>query len=260
MTQFRALIVGCGRMGSGRDHRPKDLLYTHPQAYQALSERVTLVGFVDRVLARAEWAAKEWGVSYFGDHIPAALRDLAPDIVSICTPPSDRREVVDDCNEAPSVAGIWCEKPYWLDTPPKALTQVNFIRRFDARHIEIAERRTMEDEASLFVICANDIHTTCHFSDLARFWHIQPENLHYLPFHGPSLYILREPGLIPGRYEGWRDTAFTGGGVSSGFMEAALSNLLDAVEGKADLVSSADNAIESEQWAQRILYGGSNLR
>ena len=260
MTKARALIIGCGRMGAGRDHRPTHLLYTHPQAYQVLAERVTLVGFVDRVLARAEWAAKEWHVPYFGDNIPAALNQLAPQIVSICTPPSDRGEVVEDCNAAASVKGIWCEKPYQLLEAPKALTQVNYIRRFDGQHRGIAVRRTEADEASLFVICANDIHTTCHFTDLARFWHIKRAHLHYLPFHGPSLYILREPGAVPGRYAGWTDTAFTGGGVVTGFMEVALANLLDTVDGESELISSAENAIESEAWGNEIIAGKSNLR
>ena len=256
----RALIVGAGRMGAGRDHRPPNLLYTHPQAYQALAERVTLVGFVDRVLARAEWAAREWDLPYFGDNIPEALSELEPEIVSICTPPSDREEVVKDCNAADSVKGIWCEKPYQLPFPPNAPTQVNYIRRFDGRHREIAARRDGVDDASLFVICANDIHTTCHFADLARFWHIKRENLHYLPFHGPSLYILREPGAIAGRYAGWTDTAFTGGGVVTGFMEAALANLLDEIDGKGVLISSAENAIESEAWGNEIIAGRSNVR
>src|SRR3990167_3356316 len=256
----RALIVGAGRMGAGRDHSPPNLLYTHPQAYQALAERVTLVGFVDRVLARAEWAAREWDLPYFGDNIPEALSELEPEIVSICTPPSDREEVVKDCNAADSVKGIWCEKPYQLPFPPNAPTQVNYIRRFDGRHREIAARRDGVDDASLFVICANDIHTTCHFADLARFWHIKRENLHYLPFHGPSLYILRGPGAIAGRYAGWTDTAFTGGGVVTGFMEAALANLLDEIDGKGVLISSAENAIESEAWGNEIIAGRSNVR
>src|SRR5574341_1524277 len=107
--KYRALIVGAGRMGAGRDHR-SNWLYTHIEAYRALSERVEVIGFVDRVLARAEWAAKKWDVGFAGDHVLGALRELQPDVVSICTPPSDRKEIVDACNLMGSLRGIWCEK------------------------------------------------------------------------------------------------------------------------------------------------------
>ena len=253
----RALIIGCGRLGAGRDHETS-FLYDHASAYQALADRVELVGFVDRVLLRAEWAAKQHGVAFAGDHVTAALELLKPDVVSICTPPSDRQEIIAACDAAPSVRGIWCEKPYGLTYLPKlAVTQVNLIRRFDPRHQEIAKRVNvggLTPNRHLFVICKKDIHTTCHFTDLARWWGVPKAQFHYLDFHGPALYVLREEGEIPGRYAGWRDEAFVGGGLSgSGFMERALGNLLDAMEGTADLLSPAENAIESERWATDIL-------
>ena len=254
---YRALIVGCGRMGCGRDHEHPYDIYDHASAYNQLTERVELVGFVDRVLLRAEWAAKQHGVAFAGDHVTAALDLLTPDVVSICTPPSDRAEIIAACDAAPSVRGIWCEKPLAVITPPTALTQVNLIRRFDPRHQEIAQRVNvagLTPNRHLFVICAKDIHTVCHFSDLARWWGVPKAQFHYLDFHGPALYLLREEGETPGRYAGWRDEAFVGGGLSgSGFMERALGNLLDAMEGTAHLLSPVENAIESERWAADIL-------
>lgn len=245
-------------MGAGRDHQ-SPWLYNHAAAYTQMRDRVTVVGFVDRVQARAEWAVKEWqlefGADLFaGDHLTAALEILKPDIVSVCTPPSDREEILDAAWAAPSVKGIWCEKPYGITHPGPIPTQVNFIRRFDRRHREIADRRAeVSRPADLFVICANDIHTTVHFTDLANFWSIDTDRLHYIDFHGPALYMLREEGDKPGRYAGWNDQVFVGGGVETGFMEAALANLLDAVEGKAELISPASSAIEAEAWAREIL-------
>lgn len=258
MAGHRALIIGCGRMGAGRDHI-SPMLYSHIDAYRALKARVEVVGFVDRVLARAEWAAARHEVPFAGDHIVGALDRLQPDVVSICTPPSDRAEVVEACDAA-GVPGIWCEKPFWLAAAPEAKTQVNYIRRFDSRHQEIHARRAgaTPAPASLFVFAPNDIHTTCHFTDLADWWHIPRYHLHYIPFHGPSLYILREMGPTAGRYSGWKDDAFVGGGVVTGFMEAALSNLLDALDDTANLVSPAAGAIESERWARAIIAGGSD--
>lgn len=262
MPKHRALIIGCGRMGAGRDH-VSSMLYSHIDAYRVFRDRVEVVGFVDRVLARADWAAERHGVAFAGDHIVGALQELRPDVVSICVPPSDRAEAIEACDAA-GVGGIWCEKPFWLPVAPKAPTQVNYIRRFDVRHRKIHDERSgffpPPPASSLFVLAANDLHTTVHFANLAMWWRIPRGHLHYIPFHGPSLYILRQAGLTAGRYAGWHDEVFTGGGVETGFMEAALANLLDAVDGTADLISPAESAIESELWAADILAGRSNLR
>ena len=272
----RALIIGCGRMGAARDHT-SPWLYDHPSAYLALKDRVEVVGFVDRVLARAQWAAEKWGVEFAGDNVTAALETLRPDIVSICTPPSDRYEIIKACDSSPSIRGIWCEKPYalkWVpfmrDASTEIKVQVDYIRRFDRRHQEIAARRSgltglgcgpaAQSDGHLLVISANDIHTTSHFTDLAEFWQIPKDRLRYIPFHGPSLYILREPGPDAGRYAGWKDEAFVGGGVETGFMEAALGNLLDAVEGTAELISPAKGVFQSEAWAEEIVAGRKNVR
>lgn len=253
VTNYRALVVGAGRMGSGRDHAHPYDIYDHASAYNRMMERVELVGFVDRVLARAEWAAKKFGVKFAGDALEAALEKLRPDVVSVCTPPSDRAEIIGAC-DAHGVRGLWVEKPYMLAAPPRAVCLVDYIRRYDARHVTIMERRTADPRpADLFVIAAKDLHTVPHFTDLARFWRIPKERFHYTHFHGPSLYILREEGDKPGRYAGWRDEAFVGGGVSGGFMTRALANLLDALDGAGGLVSPAESAVESERWAAEIL-------
>lgn len=268
MTHYRAVIIGCGRMGAGRDHK-SPWVYDHPSAYLALQDRVEVIGFVDRVLARAEQAAEKWKVDFAGDNVAAALETLHPDIVSICTPPSDRFEIIKACDSSTSIRGIWCEKPYTLKWVPfrrdgstEIKVQVNYIRRFDKRHQKIRDRRVCDIpvfNGHLLVISANDIHTTSHFTDLAEFWQIPKKNLRYIPFHGPSLYILREPGPDAGRYLGWKDEAFVGGGVETGFMEAALGNLLDAVDGTAELISPADGVFESEKWADAIVDGRTNL-
>lgn len=268
MSKHRAVIIGCGRMGAGRDHPRGAWLYTHIEAYLALEERVEVVGFVDRVLDRAKWAAQQWGVKFYGDHVAAALAHLGPDLVSICTPPSDRYEIVKACEGSPTIQGIWCEKPYTLSWIPfmrdgatEIKVQVDYIRRFDKRHQNIRTRRIADAGAltppgHLVVISANDIHTTSHFTDLADYWHIARERLLYIPFHGPSLYILRESGPDAGRYAGWKDEAFVAGGVETGFMEAALGNLLDAVDGTTDLISPAGPALyASEHWAEEIVLG-----
>lgn len=260
----RALIIGCGRMGAGRDH-VSPWVYTHIQAYRALKDRVEVVGFVDRVQARAEWAAKQWSVAYAGDHAEAALKDLKPDIVSICTPPSDRDEFFRILT-GNYLKGVWCEKPagskygvlvgiYGRKIP----VQVNYIRRFDPRHQEIATRRALlsDEEAHRAVLIwfgALDMHTVAHTTNLAQFWNIT--DLRYYPFHGPSLYILREPGAGAGRYLNWTDQAFVGGGIMDGFMERGLENLLDHIDSKGAtplLSGLGQDVVEGEAWAQDVV-------
>ena len=265
----RALIIGCGRMGAGRDHI-SPWVYTHIEAYLALAARVEVVGFVDRVQARAEWAAKKWDVAYAGDHAKAALDELKPDIVSICTPPSDRDEFFRILT-GHYLKGVWCEKPAMskygclLGAHNKEIpVQVNYIRRFDPRHQEIASRRAQHleemvltyDGAVLIWFGALDMHTVAHVTDLAAFWRIK--TITYIPFHGPSLYILREPGPGAGRYLNWHDQIFVGGGVVDGFMERGLENLLNHIdtEGATPLLSGLTTETPLiEAQAQAIVDG-----
>ena len=261
MDKHRALIIGAGRMGAGRDH-VSPWVYDHASAYRALADRVEVVGFVDRVQVRAEWAAKKWDVPYAGDHAEAALEELQPDIVSICTPPSDRDEFF-RILRGHYLKGVWCEKPagskYGVligGNDRRIPVQVNYIRRFDPRHQEIANRRkklTDDDGAVLIWFGALDMHTVAHVTDLAKFWRVKA--VKYLPFHGPSLYILREPGPGAGRYLNWRDETFVGGGVVDGFMERGLGNLLDHLDNpEIPLLSPLTlETPETEKWAQGIV-------
>ena len=68
--------------------------------------------------------------------------------------------------------------------------------------------------------------------------------------NGPNSYVARLGDT-------WDDPLrfFPLGGMTGGFMEFMLGNLLDAVEGKADLISPPESAIESELWAKEILDG-----
>jgi hypothetical protein len=101
---------------------------------------------------------------------------------------------------------------------------------------------------------ARDMHTVAHVTNLAQFWRIK--DLRYYPFHGPSLYILREPGAGAGRYLNWGDQAFIGGGIVDGFMERGLENLLNHIDSKgATPLLSGLNAdvVEGEVWAQKVV-------
>lgn len=258
--KHRALIVGCGRIGVGRGWIETPYVYTHAGAYAALSDRVDLVAVVDSDEKAANWAADRWGVPAYL-RLDVALAHHAADIVSICTPPSSGRSAdVAICIER-GVRGIWLEKPMAADASERARIaqygksakiQVNYIRRFHPGH----RYMPIGEDTELWVWAKKDIHTICHFTNLARFWGIMCQNFHYFEMNGPNSYVLHRladpTGYIP-LPDGYT-RFFPLGGLDGGrFMEGALGNLLDAVEGNDNLVSPPESAIESERWADEVL-------
>lgn len=218
-------MIGAGRIGAGWQW--SDLEYTHAGAYRALSDRVELVGFVDTDLERAVRAGEKWGTGIGGTDLSMVLAEAQPDIVSICTQPDDQYAAIIACIKA-GVRGIWCEKPY---RGPRELmgvpVQVNYMRRGDPLHRSISEK---VDGGKVIVYGKDDIHTRCHFEDLAKWWRAA---LDYRAFQGPCAYLYRTPGVQT-------DIFFDNGGVNGGeCFKAMLGNLLDHIEGKAELWSPA---------------------
>lgn len=243
----RTLIIGCGRIGVGRNWIETPHVYTHAGAYRALGNRCLLVGFVDTDKKAANWACEKWGGLAVGwNDLDAALEYLKPNIVSICTPPDQRRMIYTKCVNA-NVKGVWCEKPWGIpEVGANAAipVQVNYIRRFDILHKAFRAHPRIS-EGVLDVLAKRDIHTVCHFTDLALFWGLKKENLVYRDHDGPCSYKLTIPGSA--------HHDFINGGVGGVFMEAALANLMDAVEFGAELVSPPESANASERWAKEIL-------
>lgn len=246
MAKHRAIIVGCGRIGVGRNWIETPYVYTHAGAYKALGNRVDLLGLIDLDVEYCLSAASKWKTQGWTD-IGSALLAIEPDIVSICTPPDQRHAIFEILEANNSVRGVWCEKPLGLTTwwKPVQFCQVNYIRRWDERHKRIAAV-SPEPESRLWVFAKKDVHTVCHFTDLANFWGIPRANLIYVETQEPNSYVYQSR---------FRTEFFPLGGMTGGFMEAALGNLLDAVEGKADLISPPESAIQSEAWANELLAG-----
>lgn len=223
MEKHRAVIVGAGRIGAGYNWH--DDGYTHAGAYLALKDRVELVGFVEKDEERGAAAFKKWGVPWAKKYSEMPEHD----IVSVCVQPEHQRKVLDDAVTLKMVGGVWSEKPFvsmsviegWLNPIP---IQVNYQRRADPLH------RRFKDEGrvtNLVVYGKDDETTRCHFRDLARWWNVK---LDYRPFNGPCAYIARS--------EGGHNCFFDNGGINPGeCMKGMLANLLDAVEGKAELWS-----------------------
>lgn len=220
MLKHKALIIGAGRIGAGFDW--SDDAYTHAGAYKALTDRVDLLGFVEPDPERAGAAKRKWLLPAYDD-LADALGYVKPDVVSICTGPDDRAEILSLVDACPSVKGIWCEKP-WRGSYPRQPVQVNYLRRADPDHRYIANIKS----ASILVVYGKDDETTkCHFLDLAKFWSCK---LDYRPFNGPCAYIFLGAGT---RF-------FDNGGIDAGAcMKGMLENLLDHLDKGTPLYSPA---------------------
>ena len=291
--KHRACIVGAGRIGVGYNWPPHPFPYTHLDAYRALADRVEVVGICDPDRSRRTWIQERYSDPDFSgpalwESDERMLWKVKPDIVSLCTPPEARAGVLKTC-KAVGVRGVWCEKPF-ATSGTRVLAyeysvgltlQVNYIRRFEPMH-----QRVVKDllggvwgkPLSLTVHAKADVHTVCHFTDLALWCRIPPERIHYVPTDGTAYMLteyeivcekakiefteggawlaIRKPGksgIFPGaetpqleHLEEWRPV----------FMTAALGNLLDALDGKAALISPPVHAMAAECWADTILGEG----
>lgn len=110
---LRAALIGCGRIGSlmAEDPLLAGDVFTHAEAY-VRSPFTELVAVCDRDPALAERCAERWNVAKAYDDIAAMLRQVQPDVISICTPDSTHFAVAQQVLQtAPSVRGMLCEKP-----------------------------------------------------------------------------------------------------------------------------------------------------
>ena len=226
-VKHKALIIGAGRIGAGFVGWADDS-YTHAGAYKALSDRVELTCIYDQVYERAKAAHDKWGTLWAREDLGEILRLERPDIVSICTGPDDRAEILSIVDACPSIKGLWVEKP-WRGMYPRQPVQVNYLRRADPDHKHIAH----SGSATLLIVYGKDDETTkCHFLDLAKFWNCQ---LDYRPFNGPCAYIALGAGT---RF-------FDNGGINAGAcMKGMLENLLDHLDKGTPLYSPAFEGVK----------------
>lgn len=283
-TKHRALIVGAGRIGSGYGWAPTPMVYTHADAYLALGDRVELLGFVEPDEERAHAAEKEYGVPAINSLV-RALKEIKPDIVSICTQPNERAGIIDACISN-GVKAIWCEKPLaierWAQGRDRVFCNVNYWRRADSPHHRI--KRDLDgglygEILRMVVIAKRDVHTVCHLTNLALWWGVPKDRFTYVHLQPPdyteftillyttkALLTMTEGGIEVGVREIIAPSRWFPGikMIAQGayqslrlttpyFMETMLGNLLDAMEGRAELLSPPEDAIKAEEWADEIL-------
>jgi predicted dehydrogenase len=112
--EYRAAIIGCGRIAGSIDDEVRDMPgmifpYSHAGTYQAC-DRTDLVAASDVVADKLEEFCKRWEIP----HAYADYRELIerehPDIISVTTRPAAHRDIVVYAAEH-GVKAIWCEKP-----------------------------------------------------------------------------------------------------------------------------------------------------
>lgn len=99
MEKLKAAIIGSGNIAST----------VHAPGYAALPDDVELVAVSDVNLENAHKLASEFGVSkVYADH-RELLKEVKPQLVSVCVPNKFHFPIVCDCLEAG--ANVFCEKP-----------------------------------------------------------------------------------------------------------------------------------------------------
>ena len=143
MSALRAVVLGCGTIGTGSGAAPlhDDLgVWTHAAAYAAC-EATVLAGVADLDPERASAAARAWGTERHATDPTALLVDAAPELVSVCTPDATHAELVGLALRTPGVRGVLAEKPLALDAREArelvavardrgVVLAVNYTRRF----------------------------------------------------------------------------------------------------------------------------------
>jgi len=182
---YRAAIIGCGRIGSeyADDPRIRDI-YTHAGAYTSCRD-TTLVAVCDIDPERARRCAKRWGVPSVYEDYRLMLSEVAPEIVSICTPDETHAAILRDVIAEPSVKGVLAEKPLAMDADDAArlvgnarkrgvVLAVNYSRRYAENHRKV--RDLLQGGTIGRIQSMNGyytggcLHSGTHWFDLARFF------------------------------------------------------------------------------------------
>ncbi len=148
MNKLKAIVIGCGRIGSEYDEDGKrKVISSHAGAYFN-NPKVELAGVCDLDKSKAEKAAAKWNTKAYLD-IDEILANEKPDLISICTWENTHAEILEKCVKYNPKA-IWCEKPIakTVEEAKKMISlckengiklQVNYMRRFSPLYREVAE-------------------------------------------------------------------------------------------------------------------------
>lgn len=99
---FRVVVIGAG-MIANKAHIP---------AFQSLGEQVRLVGVADANPEAAQGTAERWGIPGWYTDPEAMIKELQPDLVSVCSPNASHKKMVELALNGG--AHVLCEKPLAL--------------------------------------------------------------------------------------------------------------------------------------------------
>lgn len=149
MDTYRALVIGCGKIGATFEidsglFKPA----SHAAAIKA-NARMELVGLVDPDAAALARATEHYQVPGFAD-AKTAIEQTHPDVVVISTPPSTHEEYLSLATQAKARAVI-CEKPVSdsLESAERMIVAtkaadtivlINHQRRFFSRFVALREK------------------------------------------------------------------------------------------------------------------------
>lgn len=107
---YAIAFVGTGASPDEPGREGYAMAYRHAAGYERL-EVCELVACADIVRENAERFAIEFDVSNVYEDYERMLREVRPDIVSVCVPPSAHADIVVGCARSDVVEAIHCEKP-----------------------------------------------------------------------------------------------------------------------------------------------------
>ena len=143
----RVAVIGCGRIGSLFDEEAPIPVLTHAGAYQR-TERARLVALCDSDPARLAEAGRRRNIEALYTDYEQLLRNERLDIISLCTPASERLPALRAALGA-GVKTIFCEKPVAVSVKEAeriarlaleygASIAVNYLRRWQSGILEAA--------------------------------------------------------------------------------------------------------------------------
>jgi predicted dehydrogenase len=173
----KCVIIGCGKIAGGSDSVNSPFIRTHAKAYKEYS-KCHLSAVCDINLKRAKRFAEKWNAPVYGTNTSEILKEVNPDIVSICTPTN--------CHENDFVMAlqsgakyIWLEKPAAPDVESflrmkskakrfDAQVWINYYRRYDTGfHIVINALPRLKGVQIVRACYTKGLHHNgCHMIDL----------------------------------------------------------------------------------------------
>lgn len=146
-SKHQAAVIGCGRIASLFNDDPKRaFVATHAGAYRS-HPKVELAAAADRDAARLRAFGNRWKVRRLFESAGGLLKEVRPDLLSVCTWTDSHREITLEAIRA-GVPVVFCEKPL-ASTLAQAdemvararrrgtILAVNHHRRWDPMHRRI---------------------------------------------------------------------------------------------------------------------------